>query len=457
MKKSIPQITTEAEYQQTRHVLRMLVRTREDFQDMRTRMDGRIGRKADGSDQNITDGRAFDIDDAAMLAEVADAAREQEKAVEKKMLSVLRRLPIYTEHLASVKGLGTKGYLLKRRWWGPRCRECTDFNTGQVVSSECDACYGTGIEGGYYDPIEFWTRQNTNSRKMEMQVSQGHVDVEVQHSRFIAYPFLTGGDVWVNADSDQRYVLGEGLPIQLAAQIRNKPLIQIADMGLVSGSDIIYSIPVDSTDSDGSGSLRDAPMTLSRLTGAFLQAVRYHFIDEDRIYIPALRDLVWLPDPEDAALSSTESKISIEPEFRFDIKNAMNRPYVTIHRGPLQSKNLGIGGGAFQSPSTAETTGATSYHRERVGQIIVSAKSNHGMQVELLVDELDRYFQDFHPHWRRTFQMSRVEVAGIGDVQPMQENKKIFKADINIQYGYQHVWSLTPQSPKLGNVSLQVL
>jgi hypothetical protein len=105
-KAKVKQVETVEEYQQTRQVLRMLVRAREDFQAMRKRMDNRMGRKADGSEQDITDGRAFDVDDAGMFVEVSDEARAQEKAVEKKLLAVLRRMPVYTEYLQHVKGVG---------------------------------------------------------------------------------------------------------------------------------------------------------------------------------------------------------------------------------------------------------------------------------------------------------------------------------------------------------------
>jgi hypothetical protein len=107
MKKKVDQITTTEEHNQQRQVLRMLVRAREDFQAMRKRMDNRIGRKADGEDQDLTTARAFDPEDAGMFGEVSDEARAQEKAVEKKLLKVLRKFPIYTEYLEGVKGVGT--------------------------------------------------------------------------------------------------------------------------------------------------------------------------------------------------------------------------------------------------------------------------------------------------------------------------------------------------------------
>lgn len=72
---------------------------------MRKRMDNRIGRKADGKDQKI-DERAFLPDDLAAFAEVADEARAQESDIEKKMMRILKRFPIYTEYLANVKGVG---------------------------------------------------------------------------------------------------------------------------------------------------------------------------------------------------------------------------------------------------------------------------------------------------------------------------------------------------------------
>ncbi len=84
---------------------RMLVRLREDFQAMRKRMDNRIGRKASGQWQDIAE-REFRREDLSLFAGFADAAHEQEKAIEKELNKVLHRFPIYTEWLSNVKGVG---------------------------------------------------------------------------------------------------------------------------------------------------------------------------------------------------------------------------------------------------------------------------------------------------------------------------------------------------------------
>lgn len=88
-----------------KQAVRMLVRLREDFQAMRKRMDNRIGRKADGSQQNIEE-RPFRPEDLENFASIADAARGQEEAIQKMLKKVLKRFPIYTEFLVNVKGVG---------------------------------------------------------------------------------------------------------------------------------------------------------------------------------------------------------------------------------------------------------------------------------------------------------------------------------------------------------------
>lgn len=88
-----------------RMALRILVRGRDDFQKMRLSMDNRIGRKADGTGQAIEE-RAFRAEDILYIKEVADEARAQEDGIEKQLLKMLKRFPIYNEYLAGVTGVG---------------------------------------------------------------------------------------------------------------------------------------------------------------------------------------------------------------------------------------------------------------------------------------------------------------------------------------------------------------
>jgi hypothetical protein len=88
-----------------RQAVRMLVRLRSDFQDMRKRMDNRLGRKADGTSQNV-DERSFRVEDLENFKSIADTARGQEHEIEKMLKKVLRRFQIYNQFLVNVKGVG---------------------------------------------------------------------------------------------------------------------------------------------------------------------------------------------------------------------------------------------------------------------------------------------------------------------------------------------------------------
>ncbi len=90
-----------------RNSIRTLIRTRDDFQAMRKRMDNRIGRKADGSNQKIADNREFTEKDSALFGDSADMARERERAIERRIKKLLEEVPIYVEFLSKVKGCGT--------------------------------------------------------------------------------------------------------------------------------------------------------------------------------------------------------------------------------------------------------------------------------------------------------------------------------------------------------------
>lgn len=85
--------------------VRMLVRSREDFQSIRKKMFNRLGIKADGDNMNIQE-RSLRLEDIEMIKGIADACKNQEVDLEKKLKKVLKRFPVYNEFLEQVKGVG---------------------------------------------------------------------------------------------------------------------------------------------------------------------------------------------------------------------------------------------------------------------------------------------------------------------------------------------------------------
>jgi len=94
---------------QNQKALRMYVRTREDYQASRKRIDNRLGRKADGSHQKVQDSHIFSGEDIENFTDLAKQAKDQEKSIEKMLKKVLERFPIYTSWLKDVKGIGEVG------------------------------------------------------------------------------------------------------------------------------------------------------------------------------------------------------------------------------------------------------------------------------------------------------------------------------------------------------------
>ena len=91
-----------------KRLLKMLVRSRSDFQKIRKAVDNRLGRKADGSSQKIQE-RKFNLEDFQMLDSISEAARFQERNIEKSLTQVLRRFDFYNAWCVKTKGLGTIG------------------------------------------------------------------------------------------------------------------------------------------------------------------------------------------------------------------------------------------------------------------------------------------------------------------------------------------------------------
>ncbi len=84
----------------------MYVRARQDFQEMRKRIDNRLGKKADQSEQNISDERYFSVEDYNNFRELRNNAEAQEKSIEKMLRNMLQQFSIYNDWLQPIKGVG---------------------------------------------------------------------------------------------------------------------------------------------------------------------------------------------------------------------------------------------------------------------------------------------------------------------------------------------------------------
>lgn len=132
---------------------------------------------------------------------------------------------------------GCTGILLKRKHWGERCPECTDFDDQATVNEHCPYCLGTGFKGGYYQGISLAiikdsiAAQETNGD----DCVEGFVNIQ---ARCIAYPWIRYGDVWVEDGTNKRFQVGKATPV---ASYKQTTLVYSVQLHQIEYSDVMYT------------------------------------------------------------------------------------------------------------------------------------------------------------------------------------------------------------------------
>jgi hypothetical protein len=91
---------------QQQRALRIYIRSRKDFQDLKNKVNNRLGKKSDGKDQDLQDGRSFAAEDIDNFVSISQWASEAEKGTDKMLKRVLKQVPVYNEWLSQIKGVG---------------------------------------------------------------------------------------------------------------------------------------------------------------------------------------------------------------------------------------------------------------------------------------------------------------------------------------------------------------
>jgi hypothetical protein len=139
--------------------------------------------------------------------------------------------------------VSVEGYLVRRMRFGPKCTQCTDPLTGEILDSNCPICNGTGFEVGYHPPVPLAVDMNP---EVVVELLKGTEppgpSIMVDNTmRILGFPATQKFDVWVDGKSDQRWVLDE---IGNMAEWRHVPLVTSAKVSLLPFTDPVYKIEV---------------------------------------------------------------------------------------------------------------------------------------------------------------------------------------------------------------------
>jgi hypothetical protein len=143
-------------------------------------------------------------------------------------------------------GKGLEGVLLKRKIWGTACPDCTDENLNEhSLDSHCLTCYGTGLVGGYYDPIEYWVGDLGGGVKAARFSANSDLDYRAGSDKIaveaIACPWLGERDLWIHEASDVRWAIVTRNPV---IRVRNVTVVYQLELRQLPATNIAYDIPV---------------------------------------------------------------------------------------------------------------------------------------------------------------------------------------------------------------------
>jgi hypothetical protein len=136
------------------------------------------------------------------------------------------------------------GYLLKRRWQGPKCPTCLDLQTQESRNPDCPDCYGTGFQCGYFYPMScVWASLDPKTYRTQLDGGQGRgtIDDIIVKADMIMVALMSEGDVWVNHKTDDRYYIHK---VQHTAEMRGVPLTAAIEMRPIPFSSSIYGIEI---------------------------------------------------------------------------------------------------------------------------------------------------------------------------------------------------------------------
>jgi hypothetical protein len=132
---------------------------------------------------------------------------------------------------------GCEGVLLKKKHWGTRCPDCTDFDDQGTVNEHCPRCLGTGFDGGFYQGISM----SIKKEEIKAGEKQGEDCVEkseIISARCVAYPWVRYGDVWVEKYTNKRFFIDKVSP---TSTYKHVDLVYGILMHRIEYNDVMYT------------------------------------------------------------------------------------------------------------------------------------------------------------------------------------------------------------------------
>jgi len=134
------------------------------------------------------------------------------------------------------------GYFFKRKLHGQICTNCVDPFTGGIKKTDCVECRGTGVVEGYWKAAENTMYGMSPETRHSKRDQRGTVNDIVAVGKFIAIPLIHSRDMWVDKDSDRRYIVHK---VRNISEINQVPILAEVELRLAQLDDIVYTVPLE--------------------------------------------------------------------------------------------------------------------------------------------------------------------------------------------------------------------
>jgi hypothetical protein len=189
------------------------------------------------------------------------------------------------------------------------------------------------------------------------------------------------------------------------------------------------------------------------LTGVLVRLLTSHFSRERGIQDPQLKSYIWKADPR-------ESRILIEPVWRWLTLGSQMRPALVVKRNALQPRQLALGDGQSVIGDGIDET-RMPVNEETVSQVAVVG--SHTMfaiatvpaQAELLATEVYVRLIQYQQAIQREFLFSRFRVAEVGPLAKLEESSESFVVPVTVAYSFIDAWSVWSAAPFLKRIVVQ--
>ena len=125
--------------------------------------------------------------------------------IRQRKIQLLRR-KMQRDFSVALKFSGMDIAVLKRRHWGIRCRACFDLLTKKVTKSKCNSCYGTGFEGGYFNPVRIKGRVGVDNIQTQI-TEKDKADINKKRLTVLDVPDIEVDDVIIDVQNNKRYIV----------------------------------------------------------------------------------------------------------------------------------------------------------------------------------------------------------------------------------------------------------